>query len=68
MKEFFEYVKCERTKDTDHMVRMYTAIPQLLAQLEGLVNMKSGKSSKLASYYAYWENRIYQMLIQLILK
>lgn len=50
------------------MVRMYTAIPQLLAQLEGLVNMKSGKSSKLASYYAYWENRIYQMLIQLILK
>uniref|UniRef100_A0A8C3PXH9 Dynein heavy chain tail domain-containing protein n=1 Tax=Chrysolophus pictus TaxID=9089 RepID=A0A8C3PXH9_CHRPC len=68
VKEFFVYVKCERAKDIDHMVRMYTAIPQLLAQLEGLVNMKSGKSSKLASYYAYWENRIYQMLIQLILK
>ncbi|XP_031448519.1 dynein heavy chain 10, axonemal isoform X3 [Phasianus colchicus] len=68
VKEFFEYVKRERAKDIDHMVRMYTAIPQLLAQLEGLVNMKSGKSSKLASYYAYWENRIYQMLIQLILK
>uniref|UniRef100_A0A803XS79 Dynein axonemal heavy chain 10 n=1 Tax=Meleagris gallopavo TaxID=9103 RepID=A0A803XS79_MELGA len=68
VKEFFEYVKCERAKDVDHIVRKYTAIPQLLAQLEGLVDMKSGKSSKLASYYAYWENRIYQMLIQLILK
>ncbi|POI32185.1 hypothetical protein CIB84_004063, partial [Bambusicola thoracicus] len=68
VKEFFEYVKCERAKDIDHMVRKYTAIPRLLTQLEGLVNIKSGKSSKLASYYAYWENRIYQMLIQLILK
>uniref|UniRef100_A0A8C9FH70 Dynein axonemal heavy chain 10 n=1 Tax=Pavo cristatus TaxID=9049 RepID=A0A8C9FH70_PAVCR len=68
VKGFFEYVKIERAKDIDHMVRKYTAIPQLLTQLEGLVNVKSGKSSKLASYYAYWENRIYQMLIQLILK
>ncbi|XP_072207474.1 dynein axonemal heavy chain 10 [Excalfactoria chinensis] len=68
MKEFFEYIKCERTKDIDHMVRKYTAISQLLTELEGIVNMKSGRSSKLASYYAYWENRIYHMLIQLILK
>uniref|UniRef100_A0A8C2U8V4 Dynein axonemal heavy chain 10 n=1 Tax=Coturnix japonica TaxID=93934 RepID=A0A8C2U8V4_COTJA len=68
MKEFFEYIKCERTKDIDQMVRKYAAIPQLLSQLEGHVNMKSGRSSKLAPYYAYWENRIYHMLIQLILK
>ncbi|XP_071619148.1 dynein axonemal heavy chain 10 isoform X2 [Heliangelus exortis] len=68
-KEFFEYVKYERAKDVAHMVRNYTAIPQLLKKVEGRVaNTSSGKSPKLASYYAYWENRIYQMLTQLIVK
>ncbi|XP_051490092.1 dynein axonemal heavy chain 10 [Apus apus] len=68
-KEFFEYVKCERAKDVAHMVRKYTAIPQLLIEVERQVaNTKSGKSPKLTSYYAYWENRIYQVLTQLILK
>ncbi|NXF28951.1 DYH10 protein, partial [Nyctibius bracteatus] len=67
--EFFEYVKCERAKDLAHMVRKYTAIPQLLIKVEGRVaNTNSGKSPKLTSYYAYWENRIYQVLTQLILK
>ncbi|XP_021268215.1 dynein heavy chain 10, axonemal isoform X2 [Numida meleagris] len=68
LKEFFEYVKCERAKDIEHMVRNYTAIPQLLTQVEELVNKSSGKSSILASYYGYWEKRIYQTLTQLILK
>ncbi|NXQ89466.1 DYH10 protein, partial [Nyctibius grandis] len=67
--EFFEYVKCERAKDVAHMVRKYTAIPQLLIKVEGRVaNTNSGKSPKLTSYYAYWENRIYQVLTQLIVK
>ncbi|NXL55646.1 DYH10 protein, partial [Chordeiles acutipennis] len=68
-KEFFEYVKCERAKDVAHIVRKYTAIPQLLIKLEGRVaNTNSGKSLKLTSYYAYWENRIYQVLTQLVVK
>ncbi|NXJ48088.1 DYH10 protein, partial [Spizaetus tyrannus] len=68
-KEFFEYVKCERAKDVAHMVRKYSAIPQLLIKVEGRVaNTNSGKSPKLTSYYAYWENRIYQVLTQLIVK
>ncbi|XP_065594770.1 dynein axonemal heavy chain 10 [Cyrtonyx montezumae] len=67
-KEFFDYINCERAKDVEHMVRKYTAIPQLLTQVRGLVDVNRGDSSKLASYYAYWENKIYQMLIQLILK
>ncbi|NXN76105.1 DYH10 protein, partial [Himantopus himantopus] len=68
-KEFFEYVKRERAKDVTHMVRKYSAIPQLLMKVEGRVaNTNSGKSPKLTSYYAYWENRIYQVLTQLIVK
>ncbi|KFZ50352.1 Dynein heavy chain 10, axonemal, partial [Antrostomus carolinensis] len=69
VKEFFEYVKCERAKDVAHMVRKYTSIPQSLIKVEGRVaNTKSGKSLKLTSYYAYWEHRIYQMLTQLIVR
>ncbi|XP_064378089.1 dynein axonemal heavy chain 10 [Dromaius novaehollandiae] len=69
VKEFFEHVKCERAKDVEHMVRKYVAIGPLLTKVEGLVaNTNSGKSPKLFSYYAYWENRIYQVLMQLILK
>ncbi|NXX86539.1 DYH10 protein, partial [Urocolius indicus] len=67
--EFFEYVKCERAKDVARMVRKYSAIPQFLIKVERCVaKTKSGKSPKLASYYAYWENRIYQVLTQLIVK
>ncbi|NWU57206.1 DYH10 protein, partial [Dromas ardeola] len=69
VKEFFEYVKCERAKGVRHMVRKYSTIPQLLMKVEGRVaNTNSGKSPKLTSYYAYWENRIYQVLTQLIVK
>lgn len=68
-KEFFDYVKCERAKEVEQVVRMYSAIPQLLIEVERRVaSTNSGKSPKLASYYAYWENRIYQVLTQLIVK
>ncbi|NWI95283.1 DYH10 protein, partial [Pitta sordida] len=68
-KEFFDYIKCERAKDVVHMVRNYSAIPPLLIEVEGQVaNTNTGKSPKLAAYYAYWENRIYQVLTQLIVK
>ncbi|XP_041266334.1 dynein heavy chain 10, axonemal [Onychostruthus taczanowskii] len=68
-KEFFDYVKCEQAKDVEQLVRKYSAIPQLLIEVERRVAYTdSGKSPKLASYYAYWENRIYQVLTQLIVK
>ncbi|NWU75337.1 DYH10 protein, partial [Onychorhynchus coronatus] len=68
-KEFFDYIKCERAKDVAHIVRTYSAIPPLLIEVEGQVaNTNTGKSPKLTSYYAYWENRIYQVLTQLIVK
>ncbi|XP_027593384.2 dynein heavy chain 10, axonemal isoform X1 [Pipra filicauda] len=68
-KEFFDYIKCERAKDVAHIVRKYSEIPPLLIEVEGQVaNTNTGKSPKLTSYYAYWENRIYQVLTQLIVK
>ncbi|NXQ21683.1 DYH10 protein, partial [Peucedramus taeniatus] len=68
-KEFFDYVKCEQAKGVEQLVRKYSAIPQLLIEVERRVAYtNSGKSPKLASYYAYWEHRIYQVLTQLIVK
>eukprot|EP00069_Balaena_mysticetus_P013367 bmy_01484T0 len=69
MKEFFEHIERERAKDVDHMVRWYLAIGPLLTKVEGLViHTNTGKAPKLASYYEYWENRIYEVLTKLILK
>ncbi|NWT59948.1 DYH10 protein, partial [Erythrocercus mccallii] len=68
-KEFFDYVKCEQAKEVKQLVRKYSAIPQLLIEVERRVaSTNTGKSPKLASYYAYWENRIYQVLTRLIVK
>ncbi|EPY85817.1 hypothetical protein CB1_000348015 [Camelus ferus] len=69
VKEFFEYIERERAKDVDHMVRWYLAVGPLLTRVEGLiVHTNTGKAPKLASYYEYWENRIYEVLTKLILK
>ncbi|XP_037672459.1 dynein heavy chain 10, axonemal isoform X6 [Choloepus didactylus] len=69
VKEFFEHIDHERAKDVDHMVRWYLAIGPLLTKVEGLVvQTNTGKAPKLASYYEYWENKIYEVLTKLILK
>ncbi|KAH0502213.1 Dynein heavy chain 10, axonemal [Microtus ochrogaster] len=69
VKEFFEHIERERAKDVDHMVRWYMAIGPLLTKVEGLVvHTNTGRAPKLASYYEYWEGRIYDVLGKLILK
>ncbi|XP_006865538.1 PREDICTED: dynein heavy chain 10, axonemal [Chrysochloris asiatica] len=69
VKEFFEHIERERAKDLDHMVRWYLAIGPLLTKAEGLViHTNTGKAPKLASYYEYWEKRIYEVLTKLIVK
>ncbi|XP_027269695.1 dynein heavy chain 10, axonemal isoform X2 [Cricetulus griseus] len=69
VKEFFEHIERERAKDVDHMVRWYLAIGPLLTKVEGLVvHTNTGRAPKLASYYEYWEGRIYDVLGKVILK
>ncbi|XP_019604311.2 dynein axonemal heavy chain 10 [Rhinolophus sinicus] len=69
VKEFFEHIDRERAKDVDYMVRWYLAVGPLLTKVEGLViQTNTGKAPKLASYYEYWENRIYEVLTKLIVK
>uniref|UniRef100_A0A4X2JQB9 Dynein axonemal heavy chain 10 n=1 Tax=Vombatus ursinus TaxID=29139 RepID=A0A4X2JQB9_VOMUR len=69
VKEFFECIERERAKDIEHMVRKYLAIGPLLTKVEGLViHTNTGKAPKLAPYYLYWENKIYEALTRLVLK
>jgi dynein heavy chain len=51
------------------MVRWYMAIGPLLTKVEGLVvHTNTGRAPKLASYYEYWEGKIYDVLVKLIQK
>ncbi|XP_054568736.1 dynein axonemal heavy chain 10 [Eptesicus fuscus] len=69
VKEFFEHIDRERTKDVDYMVRWYLAVGPLLTKVEGLViHTNTGKAPKLASYYEHWESRVHEVLTKLILK
>uniref|UniRef100_H9GM01 Dynein axonemal heavy chain 10 n=1 Tax=Anolis carolinensis TaxID=28377 RepID=H9GM01_ANOCA len=69
VKEYFEYVKHERSRDIDHMARKYISIGPLLTKMEGLVsNTNTGRAPRLVHYYAYWEKKIYQSLTNLVLK
>uniref|UniRef100_A0A670YVL6 Dynein axonemal heavy chain 10 n=1 Tax=Pseudonaja textilis TaxID=8673 RepID=A0A670YVL6_PSETE len=69
VKDYFEFVKRERARDMEHLVRKYTSVGPLLTKMEGLVvNTNTGKASRLAAYYAFWEKKIYQSLTNLVLK
>lgn len=69
VKEFFEYIENERSKDVEIMVRKYTAIGSILTKIEGLVvNTNTGKNPKMAQYYAFWEGKVYNTLTKMVLK
>ncbi|XP_013358995.1 PREDICTED: dynein heavy chain 10, axonemal isoform X2 [Chinchilla lanigera] len=69
VKEFFEHMERERARDVERMVRWYLAIGPLLTKVEGLVvHTNTGHAPKLASYYEYWEGRVYDVLTRLLLK
>ncbi|XP_072367150.1 dynein axonemal heavy chain 10 isoform X2 [Scyliorhinus torazame] len=69
VKEFYEYVEQERTKDILNLVSKYKAIGPLLTKMEGLVfHTNTGKASKMALYYKFWEHRVYDCLVKMISK
>lgn len=63
LKEFFEYIERERTKDFEILARKYRAIGPLLTKMEGLVvHTNTGKSPKLHQYYSFWEKKVHESL------
>ncbi len=50
----------ERMRDFEQLGRKYSAIGPLLTKLEGVVvNTNTGKSPKMAPYYAHCEKKIF---------
>ncbi|KAG8146106.1 hypothetical protein E2320_012501 [Naja naja] len=49
VKDYFEFIKRERARDMEHLVRKYTSVGPLLTKMEGLVvNTNTGKASRLS--------------------
>ncbi|XP_070572584.1 dynein axonemal heavy chain 10-like isoform X2 [Ptychodera flava] len=66
-KEYFEHIEKERAHTFETLARKYRAIGPLLTKMEGLVvHTNTGRSPRLASYYSYWERRVYDSLTKLI--
>lgn len=58
----------ERGKDFEIFVRKYRVIGSLLIKMEGfVVYINFGRFFKLSVYYFYWEKKVYDVLIKLIM-
>uniref|UniRef100_A0AAY4CET6 Dynein heavy chain tail domain-containing protein n=1 Tax=Denticeps clupeoides TaxID=299321 RepID=A0AAY4CET6_9TELE len=69
VKEFCELIEMERMKDVNVLSGRYTAIGPLLTKMESLILQTStGKAKHMAPYYAYWERKVFDSLIKMLLR
>lgn len=69
VKEFFEFIECERAKVVNLLVNKYAAISPLLTRMESLiVGTNTGKAKRMAQLYTYWERKIFDSLTKMVLK
>uniref|UniRef100_A0A3B5A058 Dynein heavy chain tail domain-containing protein n=1 Tax=Stegastes partitus TaxID=144197 RepID=A0A3B5A058_9TELE len=69
VKKFCEHIERERVKTINLLSRKYTAIGFLITTTEHLImETSSGKAKCMASYYMYWERKVLDALIQLVLR
>ncbi|KAM4616801.1 dynein axonemal heavy chain 10 [Polymixia lowei] len=69
VKEFCELIERERAKDLTLLSRKYTAIGPLLTKMESLIMYTStGKAKRMAKYYTYWERKVFDSLIKMVLR
>ncbi|CAL8247788.1 unnamed protein product [Merluccius merluccius] len=69
VKEFCELIEHERTKDLNVLTRKYLAIGPILTKMESLImHTSTGKSKHMAKYYTYWERKVFDSLVQMVLR
>lgn len=69
MKEFCEHIKRERAKTVNFLIRKYADIGSLITQIEHLImETSSGKAKFMAKYYMYWERKVLDSLIKMVLR
>ncbi|KAM4590913.1 dynein axonemal heavy chain 10 isoform 1-T1 [Odontesthes bonariensis] len=68
VKEFCEHIERERIKTVALLSRKYTDIGLLITKTEHLMmETSSGKAPCMASYYMYWERKVLDSLIKMLL-
>lgn len=66
--EFYELVERNRMQRIEELVQSYRSIGPLLIKVEEIVaGVNTGTSSKMATYYMYWERRIFNAITKMII-
>ncbi|KAF0719904.1 Aste57867_701 [Aphanomyces stellatus] len=66
--EFYELMERNRMTRIDELVQNYRSIGPLLIKVEEVVaGVNTGSSPKLATYYMYWERRIFNAITKMII-
>ncbi|XP_031164939.2 dynein heavy chain 10, axonemal [Sander lucioperca] len=69
VKEFCERIERERTKTVNLLSRKYADIGPLITKTEHLImGTSSGKAKCMADYYMYWERKVLDSLIKMVLR
>lgn len=69
VKEFCEHIEQERTKTVNLLSRNYADIGPLITKTEHLImETSSGKAKCMADYYMYWEHKVLDSLIKMVLR
>lgn len=69
VKEFCERIERERTKTVNLLSRKYADIGPLITKTEHLImGTSSGKPKCMADYYMYWERKVLDSLIKMVLR
>lgn len=69
VKEFCENIERERVKTVALLSRMYSDIGDLITKIEHSVyGTNSGKAKSMASYYMYWERKVLDSLVKMVLR
>ncbi|XP_042277329.1 dynein axonemal heavy chain 10 isoform X2 [Thunnus maccoyii] len=68
-KEFCEHIERERTKTVSLLSRKYADIGPDITKTENLImETSSGRASCMADYYLYWERKVLDSLIKMVLR
>lgn len=69
VREFCELIERERAKDLILLSRKYADIGSLLTMTERLImQTSSGKAKNMKQYYTYWETKIFDSLVKMVLR
>lgn len=69
VKEFCEHIERERAKTVNLLRRKYVDIGPLITKTEYLImETSTGKANCMADYYMYWERKVLDSLIKMVLR